>query len=213
VVLDGLTGSGKTRVLREIARRFPRRVLDLEGLAQHRSSVLGDIGLHPVSQKAFESGLVAVDRELEGPWTLVEWEARKVGDRVLPASLFHALQRSPRLRLETPFDVRVNLLSEEYLAAGGVEEIARRLPSLRRFPGFEEDRIEDLQRDLSEGRTRAVAAALLELHYDPRYRHGSQEYPVERTFAFHEVSSTADEIVTWLESHCAAGGAEGPAPG
>ena len=58
-VLRGLTGVGKTLVLRELEELRPLWTIDLEGLAGHRSSILGMVGLRPVSQKRFESRLAA----------------------------------------------------------------------------------------------------------------------------------------------------------
>src|SRR5262245_14667396 len=57
-VLRGLTGVGKTLVLRAVAELRPEWALDLEGMAGHRSSILGMVGLEPASQKLFESRLV-----------------------------------------------------------------------------------------------------------------------------------------------------------
>ena len=55
-VLAGRTGSGKTRVLRELAAAA--QVLDLEGLAVHRGSLLGsEPGRPQPPQRLFESRL------------------------------------------------------------------------------------------------------------------------------------------------------------
>src|SRR5206468_3743852 len=56
-VVAGPTGAGKTRLLHALAARGAQ-VLDLEGLAGHRGSVLGALGPQP-SQKSFESLLAA----------------------------------------------------------------------------------------------------------------------------------------------------------
>jgi tRNA 2-selenouridine synthase len=56
-VLCGATGSAKTRVLAALETRG-QQVLDLEGLARHRGSVLGALpGVEQPSQKAFETQL------------------------------------------------------------------------------------------------------------------------------------------------------------
>jgi len=59
IVLRGLTGVGKSLVLRELERLRPRSTIDLEALAEHRSSILGMVGLEPVTQKRFESRIAA----------------------------------------------------------------------------------------------------------------------------------------------------------
>ena len=56
-VLRGLTGVGKTLVLRELEGQRPGWTMDLEAAAGHRSSLLGMVGLEPVPQKTFESRL------------------------------------------------------------------------------------------------------------------------------------------------------------
>ena len=50
IVLHGQTGVGKTQILQQLPD-----VIDLEGLAQHRSSVFGALGLTPRSQQMFEA--------------------------------------------------------------------------------------------------------------------------------------------------------------
>jgi tRNA 2-selenouridine synthase len=56
IVMNGLTGSGKTRILHKLTQQdYP--VLDFEGMAQHRGSVFGQIGLKPNNQKTFDSEL------------------------------------------------------------------------------------------------------------------------------------------------------------
>ncbi len=200
VVLNGLTGSGKTLILRSIAARFSQRVVDLEGLAGHRSSLLGDIGLMPVSQKAFESSLVHAIARLEGPWTLFEWVARRIGNRELPQSLYERLKDAPQIALDNDLERRIDLLCAEYLGPGGVREIQKRLPGLARYPAIGEVGVARLIADLDCGRVREVARFLLERHYDPRYRFGNKRLPAVKTFVFRSVEETAEEILKWLEA-------------
>ena len=50
IVICGLTCTGKTELLNQF-----HNSIDLEGLAQHRGSLYGAIGMQPVSQKRFEN--------------------------------------------------------------------------------------------------------------------------------------------------------------
>ena len=60
-LLGGRTGSGKTEVLQALAQLEGGAAIDLEGLANHRGSAFGGIGLGPQpTQLAFEEGLLAV---------------------------------------------------------------------------------------------------------------------------------------------------------
>jgi tRNA 2-selenouridine synthase len=55
--LDGYTGTAKTALLAEVAA-LGGQVIDLEGLARHRGSILGDVDGDQPAQKGFETALV-----------------------------------------------------------------------------------------------------------------------------------------------------------
>src|SRR5256886_7602214 len=79
VVIHGPTGSGKSRYLKNL-QRSGEQVLDLEELAAHRGSVLGNLPDRPQpSQKWFESQLLAALSALDPARTVyVEGESRKI---------------------------------------------------------------------------------------------------------------------------------------
>ena len=208
ILLDGLTGCGKTAVLRAIAEVRPGQVLDLEGLAEHRSSLLGAVGLEPVSQKRFESRLLAATDALTGPWTLIEAESRRVGDREIPASLFAAMRAAPRITLTaTPLE-RIRHLRDVYLAGATVDspagraalaEISEALEGLKVYPHVGEARVSDWRARLAAGEIDRVVQELLEEHYDPRYRHGSsgEATPEWRWGEFVEAGGEA--VARWIK--------------
>lgn len=199
IVLNGLTGCAKTRVLRELDRQFPGHILDLEGLAGHRSSVLGDIGLQPVSQKQFEAQLLEAIEALDGRWCMVEWEARRVGNREIPSGLYAQLRAATQIELQATVEQRVDVLVGEYLACGGVAEVCRRLPALASYPAFGADGVAKMQQQLNDGEIAPVVRRLLETHYDPRYQHGNQHFDFARVFALTDPKTTAAEILQWVE--------------
>lgn len=173
-VLRGLTGVGKTLVVQELARMRPELVIDLEGLAGHRSSLLGMVGLEPCSQKTFESRFAARVRARLGPVLVVEGESRKVGDVILPPRLWAAMETATNLELHTSVERRVEVLASDYLSTErGRSELRRQLPLVEaRMPSkalgtglvalLDQDRIDELVR------------VLLEHYYDPLYRHSQQ---------------------------------------
>src|SRR5204863_5962911 len=114
-VVCGLTGSGKSRLLAALAAEGAQ-VLDLETLARHRGSLLGDLPGDPQpSQKAFESALLAaLERFDPGVPVFVESESKRIGTVQLPAALLDAMRASPCIRVDTPHPLRVALLQEEY---------------------------------------------------------------------------------------------------
>ncbi len=199
-VLTGLTGTGKTLVLRAIAERFPGRVIDLEEIARHRSSVLGDIGLTPVSQRGFESRLTAALAKLSGPWSLFEWEGRRLGDRELPATLYELLRAAPHIALEADLERRIDILCGEYLAGVGVAELRARLPAFRRFAPIGSAGVRELELLLDAGEFREVARRLVTLHYDPRYRNGHAAIPIAHRIVLSTIEETAAAIIAWVEA-------------
>lgn len=198
-VLNGLTGCGKTHLLREIASRFPQQTIDLEGLAGHRSSVLGDIGLQPATQKRFEADLARELRQLQGPWSLFEWEARRIGNREMPNGLYQQLRAAPQIEVCATMEQRVSILTDEYLRCGGIEEVKARLHFLAPYPAIGEDGVAWLETCLENGRVSEAVRFLLEKHYDPRYAHGNRGLTVVKQFHLSTIERTADEIVSWIE--------------
>ncbi|MDP6849830.1 MAG: tRNA 2-selenouridine(34) synthase MnmH [Planctomycetota bacterium] len=169
VVLRGPTGVGKTRLLRGLEKKNPGSTLDLEDCAGHRSSVLGAIGLNPKSQKSFDSSLAHRLLEMGPPPWFVEGESRKVGDSIIPRTIFQAMEAGSSVRIEASDSFRVNVLGEDYASTREhLKRVRDRLP-------FFKERLEakwtgKLQLWLDQGEWPKVAHALLEHYYDPLYR-------------------------------------------
>src|SRR3990170_6453127 len=114
-VIHGPTGSGKSRFLAAL-KAAGAQVLDLEDLAAHRGSVLGNLPGRPQpSQKMFESRLLHELGSLNGSSPVfVEGESKKIGQLQVPEALMERMRASPCVALETKLDVRVTLLLDEY---------------------------------------------------------------------------------------------------
>ena len=199
-VLRGLTGVGKTLVLREVARLRPGWVLDLEGCAGHRSSLLGMVGLEPTSQKSFESLLAARLRHREPGPLVLEGESRKVGDVIIPASLWGALDTGTNLLLEANTDRRIQVLAEDYLARPGA------IPKLREQLVAVQDRMggdRDLPGLLDQGRIDELVEDLLVNYYDPLYLHSEKGRAYAATIDSTDPRVAAHEVVAWVEAHSA----------
>jgi len=169
-VLAGLTGTGKTEILKELASRG-EQVLDLEGLANHQGSLLGEPeGGQNTSQKHFESQLWHSLSGFDGAravWT--EAESAKIGQVFCPKALLDMLRESVRIEVEVPMDDRVAYLHAHYRgweARGAV--LMSKLKWLNRRHGQKEI---DAWRELADaGQWRELVRRLLEVHYDPAYR-------------------------------------------
>lgn len=168
-VVCGPTGSGKTRLLQALAAQGAQ-VLDLEALANHRSSVLGHIpGLPQPSQKRFDSLVWDALRKFDPARVVyVEAESKKVGNVRVADALIDAMRASPCLDLQLPDEQRVALLLEDYdFFVQDPLHFCQRLTALGELRGHET--VQAWQQQVMAGDIPAVVLALLQQHYDPMY--------------------------------------------
>jgi tRNA 2-selenouridine synthase len=173
VVIHGPTGSGKSRLLAAL-ERAGAQILDLEGLAKHRGSVLGALPGDPQpTQKWFESLLLQKLGSLdESRPVYVEGESKKIGELQVPDALMARMRASPCIVLDSDLNTRTTLLMEEYdhflrdRAALGAQ-----LDCLVALHG--RARIEEWKALAAAGEWRKLVERLLVQHYDPAYRRSS----------------------------------------
>lgn len=169
-VIGGRTGSGKTRLLGALAAQGAQ-VLDLEALAAHRGSVLGEWPDRPQpSQKEFDSRLwLAMQGFNPARPVFVERESRRIGRLQLPDSVTQAWeQRSRPIQVELGLAERVALLTEEYaFFTRDVDALVQRLQPLTELRGKAAiTRWEALAR---AGDWPTLVSELMQQHYDPLY--------------------------------------------
>lgn len=174
-VLCGPTGCGKTRVLHEL-RRQGEQVLELEGIARHRGSLLGALpGEAQPTQKLFDSLLLDEMRKLDSARVVwLEAESKKIGNVQLPEALFEAMHRSPVITVDAPMSERVRLWREDY--PHFVEdpmEMVRKLEPLKPLVGKET--LEHWRTMASEGRVDELFESIMVRHYDPCYERSTRK--------------------------------------
>ena len=181
VVICGLTGSGKSRLLGAL-RAAGAQVLDLEAIARHRGSLLGDLpdDAQP-SQKWFESQLADALAGLDPARPVyVESESRRIGSVQMPDALLARMRDGRVVSLESPLAQRVALLKEEYahfLVAPGL--LADRLQRLTELHGKAVTARWSAM--ASAGDWDALIGELLAAHYDPIYaRSLERNFPAAR---------------------------------
>jgi tRNA 2-selenouridine synthase len=168
-VVCGLTGSGKSRLIAALAAEGAQ-VLDLERIARHRGSLLGDLPVEPQpSQKAFESALIeALGRFERTRPVYVESESKRIGTLQLPESLLATMREAPCIRVELPRAKRIDLLKREYAHfLADPTALAERLERL--VPLHGKKPVERWADAAKAGDWDLVIAELLDLHYDPAY--------------------------------------------
>lgn len=116
LVLHGLTGVGKTAIIEKLAQQgIP--TIDLEGLARHRGSVFGAVGLDkPRSQKDFDALLLSeLDRFNYSSYLFIEGEGRRIGNVFLPPFLFKAMKNGYHILVTAPLNIRVERIIKSYI--------------------------------------------------------------------------------------------------
>lgn len=192
-VICGRTGSGKTRLLQALHDEGAQ-VLDLEGLACHRGSVLGALPDQPQpSQKGFDSLLWTALRTLDPARPVfVESESRKVGQLRVPETLHERMRASAQcVWLELPDAERVALLLQDYAHfAADPERFCAILDALIALRGRE--RVQHWQALARAGEWAQCFAELMREHYDPGYERSLRNhYPqLDRALRLNPASAT-----------------------
>jgi len=205
VLLDGNTGTAKTDILNRLDG-LGVQTLDLEGLANHRGSLLGQMPGGQPPQKAFET---AISQRLARFDTarpvLIEAESSKVGSRIVPPSLWNAMKAAPRIEIDAPLPARATYLADAYRdILADRAPLADKLEQLRRLRGSVIDRWMEVW---DTGDMTALTTRLMEDHYDPTYRSGRARHAATVLERFATASLDPDarvdltaRIAAWVDT-------------
>ncbi|PSN15424.1 tRNA 2-selenouridine(34) synthase MnmH [filamentous cyanobacterium CCT1] len=168
MILGGMTGSGKTQILHELAA-LGEPVLDLEGLANHRGSSFGALLLPPQPSTEHYENLLA-ERWATLPSHRPIWleaESRRVGTCRIPNELFAQMEAAPAVEVVRSLDERLDLLVDIYGEAS-TEELIEATERIRKRLGG--DRTQTAIQHIQAGNLRAACAIILD-YYDRAYRY------------------------------------------
>lgn len=202
VALQGLTGVGKTDILKALDSSG-LNVLDLEGLANHRGSAFGGIGLgKQPSQKNFEAAIYDKLKSIDGGVVYLEAEGRKVGRLSLPKRLLALIESAPKIFVTSSMEARTDRLVADYagITDGAFKEEA--LDSLVRLKErLGGQAIAELSELLEQGRLREIAGRLLVEYYDPLYaRHIEASGPYLLTLSGDEPAKAAGKLAEFANT-------------
>ena len=175
VVLGGKTGSGKTEILKQLTN-LGEQVIDLEKLANHKGSAFGALGEEPQPRvEQFENNLFAELERMDHQRRIwVENESRKIGTCVLHPDMWNHLCESPLVELETPTEIRIQRLVQEY-GHFPKTELQERTARLRKKLGGQHEQAAQLA--LEQNRMEDWVKKLL-VYYDSTYSYGKESLPV-----------------------------------
>ncbi|MFW2545590.1 tRNA 2-selenouridine(34) synthase MnmH [Primorskyibacter sp. 2E107] len=169
IQLGGYTGTAKTALLPRL-QALGVQVLDLEGLAGHRGSLLGGMPGGQPSQKAFETELATRLLRMDpGKPVIVEAESSKIGDINLPPSLWDAMKSAPWVEIGAPVAARARYLAEAYEdVLADADALRAKLAPLRFHRGHA--LVDHWDALIAEGDRLSLCVSLAQDHYDPAYR-------------------------------------------
>lgn len=179
IVLGGMTGSGKSELLKCIADAG-EQIIDLEKIASHKGSAFGQVGMGPQpTQEQFENNLAHAlyKIDLNKPvW--FEDESHAIGQVWTPDVLFKQMREAPVVKIEVGNETRVNQLVKEYSLApiselkNAIEKIRKRLGGLNT----------ELALEALDKKDFHSAASLSLSYYDKAYHFGLSKRPTSNIY-------------------------------
>lgn len=171
IILAGKTGVGKTDIL-EFLKSKGEAVIDLEGLANHRGSILGSSPTRKQpKQKFFETQIYLALQELNMKRPVfLEAESNKIGNLFIPGELWRTMQKAPTIMIENNLENRVTYILEEY---DPDFLIKKEIPSLlsiikKKYPQINYLKLEA---NLEKKNWKEFVSDLIIEYYDPLYLH------------------------------------------
>lgn len=189
IVVHGLTGSGKTRIINQLENS-----IDLEGLAQHKSSLFGGLGGEPSNQRNFESTLVQTISRLGREPYFIEGESRKIGRVFIPKPLAFAMKEALLVNVHCSLDKRIERIVEDYPIEGSHKQaqVTEILLSLKQKMG--KAKVEKMCSLFKDGNLTELVRILLVEYYDKRYERSMTKYSYDLELSSENISMAAAQL-------------------
>lgn len=168
IVVHGMTGTGKTTFINGLPPEA-WTVIDLEGLACHRGSAFGEVGLvQGFTQKRFDTLLWdAFRRAPAGKPIVLEGESQRIGKIMLPGRVYEVMAESVKVWCHASMETRVKRLASEYAHEEYREGMAAALDRIRKKLGGQ--RHAELRLMLDNWDVEGFGKGLIEYYYDKLY--------------------------------------------
>jgi tRNA 2-selenouridine synthase len=166
--MHGMTGTGKTPFINGLnCEKWA--TIDLEGLACHRGSAFGALGLtQDFTQKHFETILWNVFRQLPADRPIVlEGESQRIGKYSLPGTLYQKMAESCKIWCYASLETRIERLTAEYALPKYQGAMLEALERIRKKLGG--NRYAELKSCIEGWDVKGIARGLIEGYYDRMY--------------------------------------------
>jgi tRNA 2-selenouridine synthase len=192
VVLHGMTGIGKTTFLLGL-RTDIWRVIDLEGLACHRGSAFGELGLtQDLTQKRFETLLWDALRQVPpGMPILLEGESRRIGKISLPGNFYEVMREGTLVWCDASLETRVARLIDEYGKPEYREGMAAALERIRKKLGGE--KYAEIANHLARWELEPFMRELMSGYYD-RFYYKTRDWQEDFTLSLEDFNAAGEEL-------------------
>ncbi len=201
VVLGGMTGTGKTRILQQL-QNLNEQMIDLEELAQHQGSSFGTMNkMVQPTQEQFENNLAdKLSRLFTSSKIWVEDENHNIGKISIPNPLWAQMTQAILIDLIVDLEQRVTNLVMEYgqldkdFLISCTERIHKRLGPVQTknaIAAIEENRMEEFIR-------------LVLVYYDKTYRNSLSKRPTDQIVSLDIIQldpvANADQILNFSKT-------------
>jgi len=198
VVLHGMTGIGKTTFLLRLKEKGCS-VIDLEGLACHRGSAFGQLGLtQDLTQKRFETLLWDALRKAPADLPLIiEGESERIGRVSLPGDFYQKMGAGIRIWCTASLETRVGRLIEEYGLPAYQEDMGVALQRIRKKLGGKI--CDELAGHLERWELEPFMTGLVCDYYDKVY-YKNRTWQGDMNLCMEDFETAADELSAFLEA-------------
>ncbi len=165
----GVTGVGKTLFIKELSKNY--QVIDFEGLANHKGSILGNIpNKNQPSQKYFETLIYEKLNSFNTKKNIwVEAESIKVGKLSIPSKIWKNMPLGKNVKVISSLEERVRFILKDYKYFTNTPTLMKEaLKVLKKIIPKEEFLM--IEENLKKKEYFKFVKSLIEYHYDRVYK-------------------------------------------
>lgn len=191
VTLHGLTGVGKTKILRALDEKH--LVLNYEEMAQNAGSVFGNIlfrGPAP-SQKQFEEMCFYKLKKNPSTHVFIESESKRVGSILIPDPYMQALEDGHHILIETSIENRIENLMDDY-ACETYDPLKEAILKLKKR--LSNEVVEEYLGYIDKGQLDLLVENLLLHYYDPLYNYSIEKYTYDQSIFYKHINDAIEKV-------------------